>query len=79
MTVPKKQQIVDDITRDIAAGTLPPGSTIPTTPQLRETYDVSVPTVRAAVDRLKQAGLVEFVPGVGIVVKQKKEPDQVTD
>lgn len=64
----KKQQIVDDITADIAAGRLLPGDLIPASSVLEEQYDVSVNTVRAAVALLKAAGLIYFVPGVGLRV-----------
>lgn len=64
----KKQQIINQVTADVAAGRLRPGDRLPTTPELREKYDASIHTVRAAMTLLKAAGVVEFVAGVGMIV-----------
>jgi DNA-binding GntR family transcriptional regulator len=40
--------------------------------KLAEEYDLAVPTVRKAITRLKQEGLVTGVPGYGTFVAERK-------
>ena len=68
--VPYWQRIVADLRRKIADGTYPPGSRLPSTPQLAAAYKVAPATVRRAVKVLLEAeelrghqGLGVFVPG----------------
>lgn len=67
-----KQRIVDELTEEIRNGRLAPGDQLPTTPELRARFDnTSIVTVRAAVALLKAAGLIEFIPGAGLFVKER--------
>lgn len=66
-----KQRIIDDITEKIRTGEITPGAQLPTSPELMAQYGTSLGPVRAAIDRLKAVGLVEFTPGVGVFVVEK--------
>lgn len=66
----KTQRIIDDITAQIEAGTLGPGDRLPSARELRHDYDCSQQVVRTALDRLRAAGLVVTVPGVGAFVAE---------
>lgn len=63
------QRIVDDITVQIGTGELRRGEKLPTARELRERYDCSQGPVRTAMDRLRAAGLIETIPGVGAFVR----------
>lgn len=65
---PGYQDIINDLTRLIRSGGLPPGAQIPSTAQLGEQYVVSHTTVRAAISRLQQAGLLIGQRGKGVYV-----------
>lgn len=76
MTLTKREQILSGVTAQIEAGLT---GFLPTTPELMAAYAASAPTVRAAIRTLKDRGLVEFVPGLGVRVvgrdvETKKEP-----
>ena len=60
--------IADDLAARIWSGEYPPGTELPTYPELRELYGVSVTTLQKAILILKQRGLVESVPGVRLFV-----------
>lgn len=64
----KKQQIIDDITRQIRAGELQPGAKLPSARELRERYGSSITPIREAIEYLKATGLLVGVPGVGVFV-----------
>lgn len=65
------QQIVDDIAERIRSGNLRAGEKLPTARELRERYECSQAPVRTAMDRLRAAGLIETVPGVGAFVHSR--------
>ena len=65
------QRIVDDIAEQIRSGDLRPGEKLPTARELRERYDCSQGPVRTAMDRLRAAGLIDTVPGVGAFVRSR--------
>lgn len=80
ITVPtssKRQQIIDDIVRQIRTGVLAPGAQLPTAAQLRVIYECSITPVREAINHLKSTGYVVGVPGVRVFVADKP-PDQPT-
>ncbi len=60
--------IYDDLTAEICSGRLPIGSVIPSENELADRYHVSRPTVRKAIARLAEAGLVRRRPGAGTMV-----------
>jgi GntR family transcriptional regulator len=71
MSGPKYRQMADQISRDITAGFLNVGDKLPSTTELRETYQVSATVVNQAVLVLESRGIIEGVPGVGRFVKAK--------
>jgi GntR family transcriptional regulator len=67
-------QIADDLRRQIESGTLKRGAKLSTESQLCERYDASRNTVREAIGRLTQSGLVETRPGKGTFVTKAVKP-----
>jgi DNA-binding GntR family transcriptional regulator len=67
MTAP---QIADDLADRIRAGEYPPGTQLPTYPELAELYGVSVSTMQRAMDRLKAVGWVVGAQGRGLFVAE---------
>lgn len=61
--------VVQSIIRDIKATRFPVGSMLPSEPELARRYGVSRSTVRAALERLQAAGLVNRRRGAGTMVK----------
>jgi GntR family transcriptional regulator len=59
VTLPKRDAIAAELRGEIADGTYPPGSRLPTEAQLIDTYGVARGTVRDALQQLEDAGLVE--------------------
>lgn len=74
MPDPMYRRIADDLRRQIKSGELAPGIQVPTELELRERYDASRNTVRDAVKRLINLGLVETRPGQGTFVVEKINP-----
>ena len=70
--VPNYQRIADVLMARIGSGEFPPGSRLPTEPQLKAEYDVSSTTVRNAVKALAAAGIVETRHGAGTFVIERK-------
>lgn len=71
----KTQQLIDDITGQIASGQLKPGDKIPSTSQLCAGYGVSLSVVRNAVLWLKAKNLVEGLSGAGVFVLEQRGAD----
>lgn len=63
-------RIADAIRAKIESGEYPPGSKLPGLPALAETYKASLVTVRLALARLRQEGLVMSQQGVGNFVRE---------
>ena len=63
------RQITDALSAEIEEGSLPPGSAIPSESELMARFEVSRFTVRQAVSRLKEQGLVETEQGRGAFVR----------
>jgi DNA-binding FadR family transcriptional regulator len=61
-------QIADQLRREIAGGTLPPGTRLPSERDLARALEVSRPSVREAIAALKNDGLVETRAGAGTYV-----------
>lgn len=65
----KYHELAVQLRNEIANGTYPTGSRLPTLPKLCELYNVSNTTVKKAMDELEQLGLVARRRGSGIYVK----------
>jgi len=63
-------QIIGELQRRIAEGTLPRGGRIPTERELAAEFDVSAPTVREAIRALSAMGLIEVRHGSGAYVAE---------
>jgi len=64
-------RIADAIRAGIASGQYPPGSKLPGLPALAQTYKASLVTVRLALARLRQEGLIMSQQGVGNFVRDQ--------
>jgi GntR family transcriptional regulator len=64
------RQLADQLRTAIMAGEYPPGSTLPSEPEMAEHYDVSRNTVNRAVAILRAEGLVHVRRGVGAIVRE---------
>lgn len=71
-TGPLYQQIVEQITRDIAQGSLPPGYHLPTVRALSAESGISPGTIKHAYDILEQSGLIRKTRGSGTFVYSDK-------
>lgn len=67
--VPAFRQIAADLREKIVSGEFAPGTKLPSEHELVETYGVSRPTVREAVDVLRGEGLVVSEHGRGVFVR----------
>ena len=65
---PLYEQVVAAITREISAGRLAPGDTLPSVRALAADLLVSVITIKRAYDELERAGLIYSRQGVGAFV-----------
>jgi GntR family transcriptional regulator len=66
------QRVADDLLRRIRDGEFPPGSRLPTEPQLMARYEVSSTTVRSAVKTLAAMGVIETRHGSGSFVVERQ-------
>jgi DNA-binding transcriptional regulator YhcF (GntR family) len=69
---PLYQQLVEQITRDIALGKLPPGYQLPTVRDLANESGISQGTIKHAYDILEQSGLIRKTRGSGTFVYSAK-------
>ncbi len=65
-------QISENLRSELAAGTYPPGSRLPTEAELGSHFEVSRPTIRAAIRALETLGLVSTRHGVGTFVTENQ-------
>src|SRR5258708_29532660 len=75
---PRCARVEGVLASNIADGTLPPGSQLPTETALIERFGVSRPTVRRAVQNLVSRGLVEILRGKGTFVTRPKITHELT-
>lgn len=69
MPVPMgRREIAADLQDRIVSGEYPPGSRLPSYPQLAELYSVSISTMQRVVDLLADRGYVIGAPGRGLYV-----------
>ena len=66
----RQLRIADSLRGRIRSGEFPPGAKLPALPGLAEFYGASLVTVRLALGRLRQEGLVESRQGVGNFVRK---------
>jgi GntR family transcriptional regulator len=72
----KKSRIAAELEREIASGTWPVSSCLPSEARLVERFSVSRQTVRAAIARLQTLGLVRGRQGVGSQVVRRSSPEE---
>lgn len=65
------QRIADDLRAEIESGAIEPGEKLPTTRELVAKYEVTGETVRQAILRLKNAGLVTSRQGGGVYARDR--------
>jgi GntR family transcriptional regulator len=70
---PKYEDIAADLRRRITSGEFTVGNTLPQYAELKESYDASQATIRAALDMLEAEGVVRPVKRLGIVVRDPGE------
>ena len=75
--LPTYVQISEAIARDILAGRLLSGEKLPTERRLAELHGVAVGTLRKALARLEEQGLLERVQGSGNYVRQAEDAESV--
>ena len=66
--LPMYRHIADDLRTQITTGQLRPNAKLPTEGELSDTYEASRNTVREAIRRLTDEGLLESRPGQGTFV-----------
>lgn len=71
---PMYRHIADDLRTKIKSGELAPNDKLPTEGELSEQYEASRNTVREAIRRLTDEGLLESRPGQGTFVARKLDP-----
>lgn len=64
------EEIADDIRQQIRAGVLEADGLLPSEPRLAQRYGASVPTVREALELLRNEGLIEKRHGRGNIVRR---------
>lgn len=74
--IPLYHQLADILMQAIRAGDYPPGTRIPSEPQLAKAYNIGRPTVRQAIDLLVRQRLVSRRRGSGTYVRL---PEQEID
>jgi len=72
--LPMYRHIADDLRAQIKDGQLKPNAKLPTEGDLSETYEASRNTVREAIRRLTDEGLLESRPGQGTFVATRIDP-----
>src|SRR5690349_22779163 len=71
---PMYRYIADDLRAKIKSGELAPNAKLPTEGELSEQYEASRNTVREAIRRLTDEGLLESRPGQGTFVARTIDP-----
>lgn len=71
---PRYHRIADELRSQIETGELPPGEQLPTEKELEQRYEVSRNTVRLALRRLTDEGLIVSGQGRGSFVRKSYEP-----
>ncbi len=69
--LPLYRQLAEILQGKIDAGEYPPGTKIPSEPELVKTYRIGRPTIRQALDLLVRSGVLEKKKGAGTYVREK--------
>lgn len=69
----KYERIAADLRQQIADGTLAPGARLNAETELADEYDVSVPTIRQALNMLRAEGLIDTQHGKGRFVRAPRQ------
>lgn len=77
MATTRNEAISRQLRERIQDGTYPPGGTIPAIPALMDEFGVARETVRGAIARLANEGLVTPLPGIGTVVRDTTNVEMV--
>jgi GntR family transcriptional regulator len=72
--VPPYRQLYEILKEKIDSGAIPAGRRLPSELTMEAEYGLSRDTIRKAVAVLREEGLVETVPGLGVAVKQPDPP-----
>lgn len=64
-----RQQLVEQLNRELMDHTLPPGSRLPSERELADRFQISRPVVREVLRQMQERGLVEIEPGRGAFVR----------
>lgn len=75
--LPKYIQISERLIREIAAGHLTDGARLPPERKMAQQLQISVGTLRKALDDLQSKGLLERVQGSGNYIRQKADVDSI--
>ena len=78
MTLPLYHAIYHELKQRISSGTYAPGVALPTERRLSEEFDVSLITIRRALDELALDGLIERRQGIGSFVRDRPRKVVVT-
>jgi DNA-binding GntR family transcriptional regulator len=73
-STPRYQQVADELVAQIAAGAYPVGALLPTEMELCGQYGISRSTVREALRRLRDAGLISRKRRIGTEVVARSSP-----
>lgn len=73
--VPRYAQLAAILRRRIQTGDLAPGRRIPSQMELEQQYGLARGTIKRAVALLKDEGLIERSPGLGMFVRARDEVD----
>jgi DNA-binding GntR family transcriptional regulator len=63
---PRQRDLVEDAERDLTSGALKSGDRLPSIHDLTQETELAQNTIRAAVDVLREEGLVVTAPGRGV-------------
>ena len=70
-------RIADEIAGDIRGGRLAEGQPAPSTRRIVRDWNVAMATATKAIGALREAGLVETIPGSGTIVRPRRQPAAV--
>lgn len=70
------RQLADILRKSITDGEIPVGKRIPSMTAIEAEYGLARNTIKKAFDVLKDEGLIEASPGLGMVVVKAPEPGE---
>lgn len=75
---PVYAQLADSLRTEILTGRIRPGRPLPSERTLQQEYGLGRHTIRKAVGVLRSEGLVTMVKGLGMVVRERAERQELT-